>query len=235
MLRKLNCLNNNAIKIVAAVFMVIDHLGEFIFPNLAILRILGRIAFPIFAFCIAEGATYTKDKTKYVCLMLVFGLVCDVTVVLYTGEIFICVLTAFCFSLGLIFEYEEIKKNYLAKNWQRVAGFSTSFGVTVGAVFALCYFCQVDYGLIGVFAPFVIYLGKNKWLRICLTAICMGLLLIPTPTFNFVPMPTQWAGFLGLLVVALYNGQRGKLNLKYFFYFFYPIHIAVIQLIANFV
>jgi hypothetical protein len=43
---------------------------------------------------------------------------------------------------------------------------------------------------------------------------------------------SQPYGMLALPVLALYNGQRGKANLKYFFYIFYPVHLAVLLGIA---
>ena len=47
-------LSGNALKIIAAISMVIDHTGMLIFPGEDIFRIIGRLAFPIFAFFIAE-------------------------------------------------------------------------------------------------------------------------------------------------------------------------------------
>ena len=55
-------LSGNSLKIIAAIAMTVDHIGVVIFPNFAILRIIGRIAFPIFAFMIAEGCRYTKKQ-----------------------------------------------------------------------------------------------------------------------------------------------------------------------------
>ena len=55
-------LTGNMIKIIAAVLMVIDHVGV-LFPSLGIsLRIIGRVSMPLFAFMISEGAKYTKNK-----------------------------------------------------------------------------------------------------------------------------------------------------------------------------
>ena len=57
-------LSGNALKIIGAITMLIDHMGVVLFPGIAILRIIGRISFPIFAFMIAEGCRYTKNKLK---------------------------------------------------------------------------------------------------------------------------------------------------------------------------
>ena len=71
--KKVGFLSGNMIKILAAVLMVIDHIGVVLGHEDSILRILGRISMPLFAFMIAEGAKYTKNKAKY--LGLIGGLV----------------------------------------------------------------------------------------------------------------------------------------------------------------
>ena len=62
-------LTNNQLKIIAMVSMALDHIGLLFFPDAAIFRILGRIAFPIFAYMIAEGCRYTKNRAKYLGLI----------------------------------------------------------------------------------------------------------------------------------------------------------------------
>lgn len=57
-------LSNNALKIIAMLSMLIDHTGLMIFPEYKIFRIIGRLAFPIFAYMIAEGCFYTKKQKK---------------------------------------------------------------------------------------------------------------------------------------------------------------------------
>ena len=58
-------LNGNILKIIAAISMFIDHMGFIFFPNITVFRIVGRIALPIYAFMIAEGCRYTRNKIKY--------------------------------------------------------------------------------------------------------------------------------------------------------------------------
>ena len=62
---RIRFLSGNSLKLIAALTMLIDHMGIMLFPNVAVLRCIGRISFPIFAFMISEGARYTKDKTRY--------------------------------------------------------------------------------------------------------------------------------------------------------------------------
>ena len=48
-------LNRNHLKLIGALSMLLDHAGILLFPNVRLLRILGRVAYPIFAFMIAQG------------------------------------------------------------------------------------------------------------------------------------------------------------------------------------
>ena len=58
--------------------MAFDHIGVALFPKVAILRYIGRLAFPIFAFMIAEGAKYTRNKVKYFLMIFIIGVICQV-------------------------------------------------------------------------------------------------------------------------------------------------------------
>ena len=63
------------IKILACILMAIDHIGFHLFPDLIILRIIGRLSMPLFAFFIAEGCYYTKNKLKHFLLIFISGLI----------------------------------------------------------------------------------------------------------------------------------------------------------------
>ena len=73
-------LSNNQLKILAIITMFIDHFGLQLFPQLKILRIIGRIALPIFAYMIAEGCFYTKNRLKYLLQLLILGLGCHILI-----------------------------------------------------------------------------------------------------------------------------------------------------------
>ena len=58
-------LSSSALQWIALITMTIDHIGFLLFPKLTILRVIGRIAMPIFVFCLAEGFIHTKSRQKY--------------------------------------------------------------------------------------------------------------------------------------------------------------------------
>lgn len=67
------CISQEMLKIIACVTMLLDHIGATMVSGYG-LRIIGRIAFPIYCFLMAEGAYYTKNPKKYF-LRLAVGLV----------------------------------------------------------------------------------------------------------------------------------------------------------------
>ena len=76
-LKKLRILNSNALKLLAAVAMFIDHFGLLYFPEVLVLRYIGRLAMPLFAFAISEGCRYTRDKRKHFLFLFAVGLACQ--------------------------------------------------------------------------------------------------------------------------------------------------------------
>lgn len=76
-------MSRNVLKIFACISMLIDHTGYILFPELNILRYIGRLAMPIFAFFIGEGCLHTKNTKKYFTRVFLLGIVCQS---FYTGE-----------------------------------------------------------------------------------------------------------------------------------------------------
>ena len=62
------------LKIIALVFMFIDHSGKMLFPTVPEMRILGRIAFPIYAWCMIVGFHYTRSVPRYLLRILIVGI-----------------------------------------------------------------------------------------------------------------------------------------------------------------
>ena len=70
-------LTGNQLKIIAMIAMTCDHVGMQIFPRLLWLRMIGRLAMPIYAFLIAEGCRHTRDRKKYLLRLLGMGALCQ--------------------------------------------------------------------------------------------------------------------------------------------------------------
>ena len=110
-------LSGNQLKVIALIAMTIDHIGMQIFKEYRIFRIIGRIAFPIFAYMIAEGCRYTKSKKKYLQAVAISATVCQVAYFLALNSLYQCILVTFLLSILLIFAYDKASKNTDAKSY----------------------------------------------------------------------------------------------------------------------
>ena len=75
--------------------MLIDHVGVALLPQLEILRVIGRLSFPIFAYMIAEGCRYTKNRVRYFGTLAGFAIVCQTANYIATGSLYQCILITF--------------------------------------------------------------------------------------------------------------------------------------------
>jgi len=106
-------LTGNQLKIIAVLAMTIDHIGVMIFPKVLFLRIIGRLAFPIFAYMLAEGCVYTRSKTKYALSIFIVALLCQIVYFVTTSSIGQSIFTTLLMSLLLIFSDEKAKEKKL--------------------------------------------------------------------------------------------------------------------------
>ena len=98
------------LKLIAAVTMFIDHAGLLLFPDLEIMRIIGRLAFPIYAFCIAEGFRYTKNWKLYFLRVFLLGLVCQIVYTVVDRQLYLGILIVFSISILLMACLDSFKK-----------------------------------------------------------------------------------------------------------------------------
>ena len=234
-LDKYRVLNGNMLKLTGMITMTVDHAGLILFPGAAIFRIIGRLAFPIFAYMISEGAYYTKNRKKYFFMVLGVGVFCQIVMYIASRSLYQCTLITFALSLLIIFCLQRIKKNHI---W---------IAVTVLVLAATVFFCnglpailkgtdfEVDYGLWGVMLPVLLYI-PNLFLKpddarchlVKLPILAAGLCMVAAATTSMI---WQWWSLFSVILIALYNGKRGRLNLKYLFYIYYPAHLGILYLI----
>ena len=110
-LKKLRIFNSNTLKLIAAVCMFVDHMAILFYPRIMWLRVIGRIAMPIFAFAIAEGCRYTKNKVKHFCLLFGLGAACQIVYTIFDPtQIYFGILITFSFSTLMIYALQFAKK-----------------------------------------------------------------------------------------------------------------------------
>lgn len=216
-------LSGNALKLIAAVSMLVDHVGLLLFPQTVFLRILGRLAFPIFAFMIAEGCKYTRSPWRYFRNLALLALLCQIVYYLVDRSLYLCVLVTFSLSLPVIFALRRFRAAPGLRSGLVLA-------VSVGAVYVLNLCFDIDYGFWGCLLPvFASLLQGTEYdgNRLNVGMLGLGLLCL-----SAVQGCIQYYSLLALPLLLCYNGKRGKWKMKSFFYLFYPAHLAVLQLIA---
>lgn len=215
-------LSGNALKLIAAATMFIDHMGLMLFPGNLLLRIIGRLALPIYAYMIAEGCKYTRNKKKYFGMVFGLAVVCQTVYFFFAGSSYLSILFTFSLSILTVYALQANQAHPCAKN-------SILFTLTVAGVWLLNQLMQIDYGFWGCMLPvFPAMLhntpyDKKEW---NVAMLGLGLLLLA-----WEPGSIQLYSLLSLPLLMLYSGKRGKGNMKYFFYIFYPAHLVVLELI----
>ena len=213
--RKRIRLNGTQLKFIALVTMLIDHIGYVLFPEVTLLRIIGRLAFPLYCFLLAEGMAHTSNWKKYALRLFVFAVISEIPYDLITSNRMIdwsnqsVFLTLF---MGLITMVLYDTKHFLGYIG---IGFVVIFGNLLG----------VDYGSEGVLLAFILYVVRKDDIRwpamvTIVWSLCYG--------------GIQYWAMLSAIFMLLYNKERGwnPPALKYGFYAFYPVHLLVLYVIA---
>lgn len=216
-------LNNNQLKLIAMITMTVDHVGMLFFPQSALLRIIGRLAFPVYAYMIAEGCSYTRSMGKYLGSVGAMALLCQVVAWFVTGSLRQSILVTFTLSIFLCWLAKLAVCRKKAWTWAAfAAGLMAALFITeVLPELLPGTDISVDYGFLGVILPVGVYLAKNRKGKLLFTALDLCLLALNS-------WEGQWFALLALPLLGLYNGRRGKLPMKWLFYFYYPAHLAVL-------
>jgi len=228
MRKSIGLLSNNQLKIIAIIAMTCDHIGKQILPDMAFLQIIGRIAFPIFAYMIAEGCFYTRNRKKHLLMLATVAIGCQVVYFVFMRSLYQCILVTFSLSVMLIYIVDNAMKKRTFKNFVYVfIAFAVVYVLTEILPDVLIYTdFAIDYGLVGVLLPVFVYMAEKKRDKLIVSALMLvGLAMIIGGI--------QWYSLLALPLLMLYNGEKGKARIKNFFYIYYPLHLAVIYWIST--
>lgn len=210
--------------------MVCDHSSNIFINGTSYLNLIGRIAFPIFAFQLVTGYTHTKNLKKYVVRLFIFACISQIPFMLflstYTERFLLNIF--FTFLLGILTMYIYDKLN--TKKYGKLIAF-----ISMLLISAIAYFIKVDYGAFGIILIFIFYLFKDNKPLMCITfyLLCFIKYLIYTlinPTLNAHYLIINICTFLSIIFILFYNGKQGK-KIKYFFYIFYPLHLTILYII----
>lgn len=203
-----------------------------LYTTYTVMRLVGRIAFPIFAFLLYEGFLHTQNIKKYLLRLGILALVSELpynlivsTVNTGTASLFYPQLqnTVFTLFLGLLtlcgmkhFECTDLSPKATMRQM-----FGQLLIVCVAAVLAIV--CRTDYSYLGILLIAVFYFFRNsKKLQILLGCILF--------------LGTNVASLLAFIPIGMYNGMllRSK-KFQYFFYIFYPVHLLALYVLSRFV
>lgn len=219
-------LTGNELKLIAMLAMLTDHVGLYLFPDVLLFRMIGRIAFPIFAFMIAEGCQYTRNRFRYLAGIAGLGILCQIVVTVVTRSLHMGILLTFSLSIAIIYTTDAfLAKRTLVRG--AIAAFCVLAAIFISAV--LPYLLgernfKVDYDVFGVMLPVLLYYTRGRLPKLLAATI---LLFTHAILSNYV----QLCALFAIPLLFFYDGTRGRARMKYLFYIFYPLHLAVIYLI----
>ena len=247
-LDKLRKLNGNMLKMVACICMLIDHIGAgIIFPvyksgaqmgilpfeqvnfYYKILRFIGRSAFPIFAFLLVEGFFHTKNRLRYALSLFIFALISEYPYDLLfnsTGEGFNYSCNVyFSLFIGLVTMWivDYIRKSLCNSISKYISCISYVLCAMVMALSAYtAHYIHCDYSEFGIGIILIFYFFRHFEPISLLAAY-----------FLLCGVENEFKAFPGFILLYFYNQKRGKDlgKLKYLFYIFYPVHLAILFLI----
>lgn len=251
-------LSGSTLKLVAIITMFIDHFAAVIidrylvsagFQNLnqetillpenrslliiygidMVMRLIGRLGFPLFCFLLIEGYYHTRSKVKYGMRLAMFALISEIPFdlgfqsqvleftyqnvffTLFFGFMTVWGIDAFCKWVGKKIEGKIRFVPYIL---------GTVAITAAGAV--IVELLKTDYASTGVITIVLMYLLHQKSHAGSMALGCLALT---------VSMPIEFTCFATVPLAAKYNGTRG-LKLKYFFYLFYPVHILLLAIVC---
>lgn len=242
-------MSTGMLKIIACLLMLIDHMGAALFPEAIIMRLIGRLSFPIFAYLIAIGYSKTSSFSKYLCRLWIFAAVSQIPFSLaFSEEISIHSFSDFLrFFVGTPSPHLNIFFTLAVgliaiRIWDK--GESTL--VKMIATLALGITAQLfstDYGIYGVAMILGFYVFRESKIKTVISQIMVftifyaSQILLVALSYEGVSIRLIWfnqaLSLLALIFIFSYNGNKGK-NLRYLFYAFYPVHLLVIGLIKIF-
>ena len=229
--------------------MFIDHIGAIIGREVFeawgllwlyfVLRVIGRVSFPIFAFFIAEGWRHTSSKSRYALTLLAFAIISQPMYYFALNEnIFdLNILFLFCMSLIVLQLIDQIKKD---------KGLAPFYTVLIAAVLLLIFILEalgisMSYGIYGVLltaAFYIFYSADFRASRVWLWCVAALLMIGYWLMYFLISNQADFGSYLSLFallslpLLMLYNGEKGKHSLKWLFYIFYPAHILLIYLLT---
>ena len=220
-------LDTDFLKLVAILAMLLDHVGSVFFPQYAVFRWIGRLAFPLFCYCMTVGLLYTRSIKRYLIRLGIFALVSQpFWIVAFNPGDFLGNLTNWNIFFTLFLSQLAVWGVHTRRWWLFILGV------------VLLAFGNFDYNYNGVIFMLIFYLCRN---RPALGAILFALTWVPALWGGDLADPrslmvaghaVDWTVFGVCTLPLIYARTRTGIRIpKWFFYGFSPAHLAVIALV----
>jgi len=201
---------SNFLKIIAMVTMLIDHIGYLFFPNIIMFRIIGRIAFPLFAYLLVTGFIYTKNINNYLIRLGIFAIISQLP-----------------YSYLVPGRYNVILLFFIALFSLKYQNKSKILIPIIAA--AIAEYFKISYGMYGIFIIYLFYYLYEDKKKLSFAFVLINILFTLT-TNNTV----QFFSFLALPFLFI-NLQHIDIKVnKYVAYVFYPLHISILLIIKHY-
>ena len=240
-------IDQNLLKWIAMISMAIDHTGMVLFPQCMVMRMIGRLAFPIYCYLLVKGFIHTRSRGRYMGRMAVFALLSELPFDLacdgrFTWEGQNVFLTLFL-ALGMLSVLEVLLTDTGISKTLRVTGMV----LIVLAAGLLSFACNCDYSFSAPFLVAGLYVyetGSRTGIRIMRYPVYSFLIFFVTMyvgwLMNGLTSEQAYAGVIleayclpAAWLIRFCNGTRKKTGGKYFFYAFYPLHLLLLYFLGR--
>lgn len=140
----------STLKLIALLLMLTDHAGKMLLPGVPLLRVIGRMAFPLYAWCMAVGFTCTRSPLRYMLRVLGVGLVSQPLYMLALRHTWLEPNIFLTLALGLAGLWGIREKRAFSHLWAPVL------------VLMLAVWLRVDYGWRGVLLILLLYAVRES-------------------------------------------------------------------------
>ena len=227
--------------------MLCDHMGKMLFPQYPVMRIIGRLAFPIYAYCIAAGCVYTRNPLNYLKRIVLLALITQPIYAITMGHD-----VSAMYAVSFAEHPLQAAWAFYINSWSHPGILvSLAFGlmliwtlrerqIVLGlGLFLLIWQIQgkLDYGIRGIVLMLLFYAFCTKrWVSLPVVLAFMVWWGLQSRTYNYFGISFGIQMFAVLALPFIYIRMNSRLRLpKWLFYAFYPGHLILIYILDHFV
>ena len=224
------------LKIIALVFMFIDHSGKMLFPGIPEMRILGRIAFPVYVWCMIVGFHCTRSVPKYLLRILIVGVISQPLYNLALNHTWTQPNVFLTLFLGLCALWGIREKKYLSHLWAPAAALilaivlNTDYGWKGVLLFILLYAVQDSRpGIAAVMTAFFMFWGASYGITKTLFGLTLDLSRLPAFLEKLLSPFLRLEAYALLSLPLILIPFKKDLKLpRWVGYVLYPAHLALL-------